>query len=184
MGKRSPGTFARRPHDSYQTPYEAVLPLLPHLAGVTTYAEPCCGEGLLISHLVRHRLTCTYAGDIQTGDDALFWFPRAHEIIPDIICTNPPWTRQLLHPLINHFMRQCPTWLLFDADWAHTLQAAPYLPHCAKIVAVGRVKWIAQSAFESKDNAAWYLFDRRHTAGASFFGLDPSFEIEKQEVAA
>jgi len=54
-----------------------------------------------------------------------------------------------------------PTWLLFDADWAHTKQAIPYLEMCLKIVAVGRVKWIEGSEGPGKDNAAWYLFDAK-----------------------
>ena len=51
-----------------------------------------------------------------------------------------------------------PTWLLFDADWAHTKQARPYLKYCDKIVSVGRVKWIPDSKMTGKDNCAWYLF--------------------------
>jgi len=46
----------------------------------------------------------------------------------------------------------------FDADWAHTAQAAPYLAYCARIVSVGRVKWIPDSKMQGKDNAEWYLF--------------------------
>lgn len=177
MGKRSPGTFTRRPHDAYQSPYSVVPPLLPHLAGVRTFAEPCQGEGQLIRHLERHGLRCVYRGDIQTGQDAL----DIGDFGPsDVIITNPPWTRLLLHPLINHFMRQRPTWLLFDADWAHTVQAAPYLRFCVKIVSVGRVQWFAGSPNESKDNAAWFLFDRAHEAGPMFVGRDPEQQLEKE----
>ena len=45
MGKRS--NFERIERDYYPTPYEAVLPLIPHLKrhGIETFAEPCAGDG-------------------------------------------------------------------------------------------------------------------------------------------
>ena len=49
MGKRS--TFERREGDFYPTPRSAVLPLIPWLRGVCTFAEPCCGDGALVRHL-------------------------------------------------------------------------------------------------------------------------------------
>ncbi|EBA17418.1 hypothetical protein RSK20926_06767 [Roseobacter sp. SK209-2-6] len=72
-----------------------------------------------------------------------------------------PFDPVALHPLINHFAAMAPTWLLFDADWAFTLQSAKFRPLWRRYVAVGRVKWIAGSANTGKDNAAWYLFDQR-----------------------
>ena len=72
------------------------------------------------------------------------------------IITNPPWDRSLLHPMIEHFTKMRPTWLLFDADWAHTKQSAPYMNKCAKIVSIGRIKWFGNMT--GKDNCAWYLF--------------------------
>jgi hypothetical protein len=52
MTKRNPG-LPKKPKGAYDTPMEAVLPLLPHLkdyAG-SRYAEPCAGKGYLIRHL-------------------------------------------------------------------------------------------------------------------------------------
>jgi len=46
MGKRS--SFERRWGDFYPTPRSAVLPLIPHLRGVRTFAEPWCGDGALV----------------------------------------------------------------------------------------------------------------------------------------
>ena len=165
MGKRS--EFKRRPMDAYQTiDPRAVGKLLPHLAGVRTFVEPCAGEGLLVSQLEGVGLRCSHKSDIDTGTDALsLEFPRA-----DAIITNPPWTRDILHQMIVHFQRQAPTWLLFDADWAHTKQAAPYLPSCSHIVAVGRLKWIEDSPSCGKDNAAWYRFHAQHSDGPRFIG--------------
>jgi len=69
MGKRS--NFERIPRDFYPTPLAAVSPLIPHLRGVRTFAEPCCGDGALVRHLESYGLRCVYAGDIATGQDAL-----------------------------------------------------------------------------------------------------------------
>jgi hypothetical protein len=169
MGKRS--NFPRRKMDAYDTPREAVRPLLPCLAGVKTFAEPCFGNGFLYNHLLSAGLKCTYAGDLKTGEDALK-IKVADLAGTDAIITNPPWTRELLHPLILHFMTMRPTWLLFDADWIHTRQAGPFLRHCQTVVSVGRVKWIPGSKHTGKDNAAWHLFDCRHVAGPHFVGRD------------
>jgi hypothetical protein len=42
--RRSRSTHKPRPNDFYATPTSAVLPLLPYLAGIRTFAEPCAGE--------------------------------------------------------------------------------------------------------------------------------------------
>lgn len=163
MGKRS--DFPRRAHDAYDTPFEPVLPLIPMLSGIDRYAEPCVGNGYLVQHLSHFGLRCEFSSDIKTGQDALSM--RSYGQI-DAIITNPPWTRELLHPMIRHFQRIAPTWLLFDADWAFNAAAAPYLKHCSHIVSVGRVKWMEDSADQGKDNAAWYRFHAQHFDGPRF----------------
>ena len=162
MGKRS--EFERRPQDAYDTPLKAVLPLLPHLPAGTRFVEPCAGKGDLVGHLTGKGHICEGAFDIEPRADTVFkrdalTFNAANHYYDfDMFITNPPWTREILHPLILHLFWQRPTWLLFDADWAHTVQAAPYLPLCKKIVSVGRVKWIEGSPHQGKDNCAWHLF--------------------------
>lgn len=159
MGKRS--NFPRRSQDAYDTPYEAVIPLLPFLPLRARYIEPCAGNASLISHLARHGHTCEYAYDVA---------PRAHgiekrDIIFDridhgsLFITNPPWTRELMHPIIDLLSEQSPTWLLFDADWMHTKQARPFKKFCKKIVSIGRVSWM-QNGKGGMDNCCWYLFSR------------------------
>ena len=76
-----------------------------------------------------------------------------------VFITNPPWRRDVLHPIIVNLSDQAPTWLLIDAGWVHTRQSAPYLPRLRTIVSVGRVKWIKDSPFTGKDDCAWHLFD-------------------------
>jgi len=73
--------------------------------------------------------------------------------------------------MIEHFSDMRPTWLLFDADWMHTKQSAPYLWRLRKIVSVGRLKWIPDSRYTGKDNCCWYLFDgRKNDESPTFFG--------------
>jgi hypothetical protein len=57
---------------------------------------------------------------------------------------------------------------LLDSDWAQTKQAAPFMPSCSDIVAIGRVKWIEGSKHTGKDNCAWYRFDAKHASGPVF----------------
>lgn len=175
MGKRS--NFERVERDFYPTPLEAVRPLIPHLPKSFLYVEPCAGKGDLIRHikeLTKGGGQMVHACDIEwpgphmgisegsyehyTGNDA------------DFFITNPPWSRDILHPLILHLSDLAPTWLLFDADWMHTKQAIPYLKRCEKIVSVGRVKWIPDSKTTGKDNCCWYLFVANVTGGPTFYG--------------
>lgn len=155
MGKRS--DFVRRPQDAYYTPYAAVLPLLPHLDPITRFDEPCCGRMDLVRHLRVHGHVCCEATDISDA-----WNHDALSITAcagDMFITNPPWTREILHPLIEHLSDLAPTWLLFDADWMHTKEAVPYITRCTDIVSVGRIKWIEGSPSTGKDNACWYRFE-------------------------
>jgi hypothetical protein len=156
MGKRS--TFERVPRDFYPTPREAVVPLLRHLPMQAHFIEPCAGDGALVEHLSGFGHHCAFGVDIEPrwpmareGDARTMRYNTADA---SHFITNPPWSRATLHPIIENLSRQLPTWLLFDADWMHTRQAAPYLPLLRKIVSVGRVKWIPDSPFTGKDNCA------------------------------
>jgi hypothetical protein len=175
MGKRS--TFDRRPQDAYDTPPEAVEPLIPHLSYGTMFVEPCAGAGNLVIHLENAGMSCQRAYDIEPRApgveriDALeLDRDQCGGTSADCIITNPPWTRSVLHPMIDAFSWVQPAWLLFDADWMHTKQAIPYLPRLRKIVSVGRVKWIEDSPYTGKDNCCWYLFDKPSDTPSQFFG--------------
>lgn len=170
MGKRS--DFIRRPMDCYLTiDPNAVTPLAPFLTNIRTFAEPCCGEGHLVRHLERAGLICLWQSDIAWEEpyDALLLKDFG---TVDAIITNPPWTRAILHPMIRHFQAIAPTWLLFDSDWPHTKQSAPYIDQCSHIVAVGRLRWIEGTNHKGKDNVCWYRFDAKHSGGPRFFGWD------------
>ena len=170
MGKRS--EFERNPRDYYPTPLKAVQPLVPHLPQEFTYAEPCAGDGRLVSHIktLINGSDCLIKSDIE---------PQAPDIIKasafnqnydqvSLIITNPPWARPILHDMIEYFSRQAPTWLLFDLDWCATDQSEPFMKYCEKIVVVGRVKWIEGSKKTGKDNCAWYLFDQSFDGETTF----------------
>jgi hypothetical protein len=168
MGKRS--DFLRHERDWYATPLQAVPALIPHLRGVRTFAEPCCGDGALVRHLESFGLRCAYAADIADGHDAL---ARDAYGDADAIITNPPYTRELMHKLIAHFQCIARTWLLLELDWASTKQARPYLPACSDIVNVGRLCLFPETRTAGKQNFAWFCFAAEHANGP-IFHADPT----------
>lgn len=97
---------------------------------------------------------------------------RSNSLDHDAIITNPPWSRKLLHPMIEKFMGIAPTWLLFDANWMFTKQARRYLPNCVKIVSVGRLKWIPDTTMSAKDDCAWFYFRKDHDDGPRFYNAE------------
>lgn len=182
MGRRS--SFERLPRDYYQTPAAAVAPLVPHLPESRfSFIEPCAGDGRLVAHLLSltgGRANCAHSrdiepqskhveqGDAMTLDAGCFGGVGGEKLI----ITNPPWDRKLLHPMITRFATIAPTWLLFDAAWAYTLQAAPFLPMLRKIVTIGRVKWIEDSKMTGKDDSCWYLFGEKSDEAPRFYGRE------------
>ena len=176
MNKRC-DKFERVARDFYPTPMAAVLPLLPHLAIGTRFIEPCAGDGALFLRLEENGMHCPLAYDIAPQSDDI---GTADALVDDLLCglgghvdffiTNPPWNRKTLHPLIKRLSDTLPTWLLFDADWMHTKQSAPYMPRLRKVVSVGRVNWIPDSKMTGKDNCAWHLFDKPSDMPTQFFG--------------
>jgi len=126
------------------------------------YGAPFAGEGDLIKHLEGHA-HCVWASDIRPQEDHRIFQADAFEVdIGDVeeIIDNPPWTRKILHKAIIHFSDQVPCWFLFDAAWAFTKQAGPFMNRCRKIVATPRLKWMPGTKWTGKDDSAWYRFDR------------------------
>lgn len=148
MAKRS--NFKRRQADKYLTiDPRAVKTLLPYLKDNTKFAEPCCGEGHLVDELERYGHKCIHKSDLPI--DALT-LPKF-----DLVITNPPWSRPILHELIDYWDE---AWLLFDAGWAYTKQSSEYMKRCTDIVPVGRLKWIENTTMQGKDDCSWYKFSR------------------------
>ena len=175
MGKRS--DYERVERDFYPTPWQAVEPLVPHLPKNFAFAEPCAGDGALVSHIetLIEGAWCSWASDIEPQTQNIVT-RHFRELVEDdfeeaeYIITNPPWDRKLLHPMIEYFTAYRPTWLLFDADWMHTKQSAMFMTYCSKVVSVGRVKWIEGSKSVGKDNCCWYLFDALDDTPTEFYG--------------
>jgi len=165
MGKRS--DFERKALDFYPTPLEAVRPLIPHLPLRATFCEPCAGAGDLIRHLEAYGHKCMSAFDVMPLGENIrqadaSWMHEDDTGGADFIITNPPWDRPVLHQIIERAAGFKPTWLLFDSDWMHTIQAVRHLEICVKIISVGRVKWMAGSENTGMDNCCRYLFDVNH----------------------
>jgi hypothetical protein len=157
MGKYS--DFERVERDFYPTPYDAVVPLIPHL-GEIGFVEPCAGDGTLIEHLESFGNECMWASDIEPQKKDILKIDALDEgtLFPTnyMVITNPPWDRKILHPMIEKFSQKTPAWLLFDSNWANTKQAVPYLKKCTIIQTVGRVKWFGGTT--GKEDCAWYKF--------------------------
>ncbi len=175
MGKRS--NFTRNERDFYPTPIKAVEPLIDHLPYEDfTYVEPCAGDGRLVNHL--SELTagsglCVHKSDIEPqAPDVLRLDAMGLLAIEDVdFCiTNPPWDTDFLHPFLEWYATQMPTWVLNKADWMHTKKSAEYMQYCKKVVSIGRVKWIEDSKSTGMDNSCWYLFDYHHEGPTEFYG--------------
>lgn len=167
MSKRSTGKFERKPHDYYATPIEGVLSLLPHLGHRTRFVEPCVGGGHLASHLTRAGHECVGTYDVESSIPGIpVADARTHRYegidAGTMFITNPPWSRDLLHPMITNLSDQAPTWLLFDSDWLYTKQARPFYSRTVAHVSAGRIEWFKgdpSSSGTGYDNCSWYLFD-------------------------
>lgn len=161
MGKRS--EFERVEKDFYRTiDKRAVQALLPHLEYGSSFVEPCAGAGDLFTSLEKNGMSCLMASDIEPNHPDVFKRDALYDDVfdnsADYIITNPPWSRPILHAMIERFHKIRPTWLLFDSDWAHTKQSKPYMKYCTDIVSVGRLIWIPGTTTSGKDNCAWYRF--------------------------
>jgi len=164
MGKREAVKKPKSPRDFYATiDPDAVAPLLPFIKG-KTYAEPCAGKGDLVD-LIGDNAECVWASDIHNNTDSLdsydasdMWLDVFYEA--DLIITNPPFSKSLLLPIIDHLVQSGkPVWLLLPADIIHNLYMAPYMQNCNRIVSVGRLCWFLDETTGKKvkgvDNYVW-----------------------------
>jgi hypothetical protein len=158
------GSFPRFRKDAYATPLKAVSPLLPFLLPGTRFIEPCAGDGALVRHLQAVGHFCVGAFDIAPRHPSIarrdaLTLTRQDLGEADCFITNLPWTRPLLHAPIAHLRGILPLWTIVDANWTHTKQSAEHMPYCARIVPIGRVRWIAGTSCDGKDDSSWYRFE-------------------------
>jgi len=162
MSKRS--SMEKMPRDLYETTDPKALPpkFLEFIKG-KTYAEPNCGSGQLIN-LIGDTARCMWASDIEPLGDFTRWDAMClskHELARcDLIIGNPPYTKSVLLPMIDHFVSLKPTWLLLPADYMHNKYFSPSMARCSKVVSVGRLKWFKDSKHTSTDNFCWYFWQK------------------------
>ena len=168
MGKREEVKKPKSARDFYATiDPDAVTPLLPYLA-YQSFAELCAGEGDLVKLLHSNGVRCSYAIDIEYTSflrtngywgDALDVTELDLEF-SDCIVTNPPFTKSVLLPLIDHFVTLKPTWLLLPADMLHNKYMTPYMKKCELVLSIGRLCWFPVNGKKVKgvDNFIWAKF--------------------------
>jgi len=175
MSKRS--SMEKMPRDLYETTDPKALPtkFLEFIRG-KTYAEPNCGSGQLIN-LIGDTARCMWASDIEplaqsTSTEGLLGeFTRwdamclsKHELSRcDLIIGNPPYTKSVLLPMIDHFISLKPTWLLLPASHMNNVYFAPYMERCSRIVSIGRLRWFKGSPHTSTDDFCWYFWQKGAT---------------------
>lgn len=163
MGKRDNNKFERKGRDFYATiDPAAVNALIDHLPLPCLFIEPCAGAGDLIKELERHHgIKCEYASDIEPQTSSV-WNADCLNIRTvssriDCFITNPPYSWDMLQPIMDHLPTLKPTWLLLPADYMHNVRMGPYMKKCERIVSVGRLYWESNKK-KGVDNYAWYKF--------------------------
>lgn len=165
MSKRS--DFIKIDKDFYPTTDpKAVEPLVGPIRG-KTYAEPCYGNGDL-EELLMDVATCKWRSDIRKTVDSSV-VKSALDVTAtdlkdcDLIVTNPPFTRSVLLPMLDHFISLKPTWLLLPSDLMHNTYFGPHMRSCARVISIGRLKWFKDSKHTSTDNFCWYFWPKGST---------------------
>jgi hypothetical protein len=161
MGKRS--EFELKPRDKYYTIDPNSVKDMGKFWDNKTYYEPCAGDGDLVKLLNVH----TKAGFVGASDIETDRYPNiaAEELTAtnveaaDMFITNPPFTRQVLLPIIDHLTSLKSTWLLLPADTMHNIYFSPYMNKCSKVVSIGRMYW-EPNKVRGKDNYCWYFFPK------------------------
>lgn len=169
MSKRTPG-LPQRPRGFWQTPKDAIAPLIPFLPITARYGEPCAGDGALINGLADlwPQGRCVWASDICPSGpgmdevDALQITPADAEHV-GLWITNPPWPLggkrgDPALSIIKHLCAIAPTWALLPWDFAANEYFNRIADQCSDIFPIGRVSWM-QNGKLGKDNAAWFRFD-------------------------
>lgn len=186
MGKREIIKKTKSPRDYYRSiDPDAVKPLLPYIAGLT-YIEPCAGAGDLVSLINNNIYDCT-GKFISSGCVAAYDIePQVEGITQrncltlskkdltnvDVIITNPPFSKDMLLPVIEHLSSLRPTWLLLPADLMHNIYMKPYLNYCDLILSIGRLCWFKDDKgkmVKGVDNYMWARFDQSRTGCDTIF---------------
>jgi hypothetical protein len=172
MSKRT--NFDKIPKDFYPTfDKSALVPAFVNDISEKTYAEPCCGEGDLVNLLSRIAV-CKWQSDLENRGYGVVKDAMEVSISDiadvDMIITNPPYTKSIVLPMIDHFTALKPTWLLLPADWMHNIYFKPYLGKCSKIISIGRMSWMRNTKMKSTENYCWYFWEDMENKNTTFIG--------------
>lgn len=139
MGKRDGNKFERNKRDYYATIDPAAAnALIEHLPISCLFIEPCAGAGDLRNELERHYgVVCTYACDIEPSGEKVSEENclNIKGVAEDTTCfiTNPPYSWDMLQPILDYLPAIRPTWLLLQpttcttSEWPPTWQDAKVL---------------------------------------------------------
>lgn len=147
---------------------DGVKRLEPFIQG-KTFAEPCAGNGDLVQQLEDVGAKCLWESDIR--EDTYCLTKDALDITKDdlkgvqVIITNPPFSWNMLQPLLDHLPTLKPTWMLLPASFMHNVRTSPYMKRCDKVVSIGRMFWVIEDRGDpnmkgkkGKEDFCWYLF--------------------------
>lgn len=174
MGRRS--NYDKIPRDLYETIDPKAIPknLITHLKG-KTFWEPCVGSGKLVEQLEGIGAKCLGGSDIEPLID---WGVRKDGLSLteddlsgiDLLVSNPPYTKEVLLPLIEHWSSLRPTWLLLPATFMHVKYAQPYMEKCSNVVSIGRLyffknTWVTRYEFDYEE------LDKKWDPQVEFFNM-------------
>lgn len=175
MGKRS--NFEKNPRDYYRTfDPKAGIALKPFVEEGLTYFEPFAGAGDLIKQL--DFVECKWASDIEPQQNegeiyireiSAFHLPKTQISNYDLMITNPPWTKDVFHRSLEHFVPLIDCWFLMSSNWKQNKGSAEYVNKwLTDIVPIGRMKWIEGSPHSSVDDCEWLKFSYWKNDAARF----------------
>ena len=189
MGKRS--SFEPREGNYWPTPIRGVVPLVGHFKAIGfpyKFAEPCAGDGTLIRVLKAFGHTCTYAADIDPKGDGIakadaLELERQHVQGSHAVITNPPF--DLAIPLIERWLSlPILVWVLLPLDFLGKQESHHLVPRIAKLLMIGRLKWIPDSEHSGKDHHCWACFATDRNFVGSIVGQSPNIDAVSKQVAA
>jgi hypothetical protein len=171
MGKRS--NFEKNPRDYYRTfDPKAGIALEPFVERNAKYIEPFAGAGDLIQQL--KFADCVLAYDIEPQacmvDQADAFTIGAEDLIDvDLCISNPPWSKDIFHKALDHFVPFIDCWFLMSSSWKQNKGSAEYVSKwLTDIVPIGRMKWIEGSPHSSVDDCEWLKFSYWKNDAARF----------------
>jgi len=154
MSKRS--TFKKVEKDFYPTIDPNAIPYtFIDLIRGKSYADTCYGNGDL-EDLLMDIATCKWRSDIRAtvgSSKVMDALQVSEENLKGIDCfiQNPPFTRKVLDPLLDHWLSfGKPVWLLLPADYMHNITFGKYMEVCSCVVSVGRLYWFLNEQVNMK----------------------------------